>query len=365
MPLKKLLCFILAAAAVFAFASCARADIIKTYTDAGGLPSQMTPLDPRADDGKFAVLLRKFDDSKTSVAVSDKIDGDFDIIYELPDGRITYELTACDGLIAFYELSMFSDGSVNYALKIIDTKNENKVHSPYGKTVSEEKDLQTRFLVIYNGAVYYLTKSNLLGRCRVMKYDVNTNDLTEYLSYDFTENAMTDNSSCTSISERGGYLTCAVVSGSRTTLKTYDLNTDELVREKELPYSAALVYMADHDYNTGLYAMYYFSAQSDERVGVFAYSDNEITDLITLNDDQYLNHEQVRIYQNDVSFVVQDTSKTVPRDQFCYMCAPVTGGELTKLQGVFDTVYITSYMWGLEFDAKKGYDAVHLITIMN
>ena len=197
-----------------------------------------------------------------------------------------------------------------------------------------------------------------------MKYSVKDDELTEYSGVPLIENEITGGASITSISERGGYLTCAVVSGNRTTLKTYDLNTDELVREKELPYSAALVYMADHDYNTGLYAMYYFSAQSDERVGVFAYSDNEITDLITLNDDQYLNHEQVRIYQNDVSFVVQDTSKTVPREQFCYMCAPVTGGELTKLQGVFDTVYITGYMWGLEFDNKKGYDAVHLITIM-
>ena len=334
---------------IIIFASCSGANIVKTYTDAEKLPSNMTLLDPRAQDDIYAVLLRKFDESKTSVALCDGVDGEFDIIYELPAGTITYELTAAEGLIAFYELSMYSDGSVNYALKVIDTKNENKVHNPYSKTISEDGDLQTRFLCIYNGAVYYLTKSNLLGRCRVMKYDVNTNDLTEYLSYDFTENVLTDNSSCTSISERAGYLTCAVVSGSRTTLKTYDLNTNELVREKELPYGAALVYMA----------------QSDERVGVFAYSDNEITDLITLNDDQYLNHEQVRIYQNDVSFVVQDTSKTVPRDQFCYMCAPVTGGELIKLQGVFDTVYITSYMWGLEFDNKKGYDAVHLITIMN
>lgn len=363
--MKKSLCFILAAAVIFIFASCSGANTVKTYTDAEKLPSNMTLLDPRAQDDIYAVLLRKFDESKTSVALCDGVDGEFDIIYDLPAGTITYELTAAEGLIAFYELSMYSDGSVNYALKVIDTKNENKVHSPYSKTISEDGDLQTRFLCIYNGSVYYLTKSNLLGRCRVMKYDVKTKELTEYLSFDFTENVLTDNSSCTSISERAGYLTCAVVSGSRTTLKTYDLNTNELVREKELPYGAALVYMAEHDYNTGLYAMYYFSAQSDERVGCFAYSDAEITDILTLSDDEYLNHEQVRLYGDTVSFVVQDTSKTAPHEQFYYMQKPVAGGEFTKLQGVFDTVQNTGHTWGLEFDNKKGYDAIHLITIMN
>lgn len=363
--MKKCLCFVLAAYMIFALASCAREDIIKTYTDKDEMPSYITRLDPRSDVGKFAVLLRKYDESKSSVALCDKIGGELNIVYELPDVSLTYELTAYDGLIAFYELSMFSDGSVNYALKVIDTKDGNKVHSPYKKTVSEEGDVQTRFIVIYNGAVYYLTKSNLLGRCRVMKYDVKTKELTEYLSFDFTDNDLTNNSSCTSISGKGGYLTCAVVSGNRTTLKTYDLNTDELVREKELPYGTAIVYMADHDYNTGLYAIYYYSAQREERVGVFAYSDDTVEDVFSLNDDEYLNHEEVRIDGENVVFTVQDTSKTVPHEQLYHMERPVSGGEFTKYQGVFDTVRVVGDMWGLEFDSKKGYDAVNLITIMN
>jgi len=350
------------------FCSCGvRNDIIKTYDDPYFMPSHMTRLYPeKAEDKTLAMLLRKYDEAASAIAICTEPEAEPAVIYRLPDGKITYEISAGDGIIAFYELTTYTDGSVNYALKVMDTKSETlDVRTPYNKSVSDENDVQTRFICVYGGCVYYITKSNLLGRCRVMKYSVKDDELTEYSGVPLIENEITGGASITSISARGGYLTCAVVSGNRTTLKTYDLNTDELVREKELPYSAALVYMADHDYNTGLYAMYYFSAQSDERVGVFAYSDNEITDLITLNDDQYLNHEQVRIYQNDVSFVVQDTSKTVPREQFCYMCAPVTGGELTKLQGVFDTVYITGYMWGLEFDSKKGYDAVDLTVIMN
>lgn len=350
------------------FCSCGvRNDIIKTYDDPYFMPSHMTRLYPeKAKDKTLAVLLRKYDEAASAIAVCTEPEAEPAVIYRLPDGKITYEISAGDGIIAFYELATYTDGSVNYALKVIDTKSETlDVRTPYNKSVSDENDVQTRFICVYGGCVYYITKSNLLGRCRVMKYSLKDDGLTEYIGVPFTENEITGGASVTSISVKNGYLTIAVVSGSRTTLKTYDLNTDELVREKELPYSAALVYMADYDYNTGLYAVYYLSAQSDERVGVFAYSDAEITDVITLSDDEYLNHEQVRIYGNTVSFVVQDTSKTAPREQFCCMNMPVTGGEITKLQGVSDTVYVTGHMWGLEFDAKKGYDAVHLITIMN
>ena len=164
--MKKRLCAALAALMIFVFASCARTDIVKAYTDKDKMPSYITRLDPKSDGDTYAVLLRKFDESKSSVAVCSGISGESNIIYDLPDGKLTYELTAYDGLIAFYELSMYSDGSVNYALKVIDTKDNNKVHSPYSKTMSEEGDVQTRFIAVFDGAVYYLTKSNLLGRCR-------------------------------------------------------------------------------------------------------------------------------------------------------------------------------------------------------
>lgn len=350
------------------FCSCGvRNDIIKTYDNPYFMPSHMTRLYPeKAEDKTLAVLLRKYDEAASAIAVCTEPEAEPAVIYRLPDGKITYEISAGDGIIAFYELTTYTDGSVNYALKVIDTKSETlDVRTPYNKSVSDENDVQTRFICVYGGCVYYITKSNLLGRCRVMKYSLNDDGLTEYIGVPFTENEITGGASVTSISVKNGYLTIAVVSGNKTTLKTYNLTTDELVREKELPYGTAIVYMADHDYNTGLYAIYYYSAQREERVGVFAYSDDTVEDVFSLNDDEYLNHEEVRIDGGNVVFTVQDTSKTVPHEQFYHMERPVSGGEFTKYQGVFDTVRVVGDMWGLEFDSKKGYDAVNLITIMN
>ena len=342
-----------------------RNDIIKTYDDPYFMPSHMTLLYPEKPDDSFvAVLLRKYDESASAVAVGSEPDGDFNVVYRLPDGKLTYELSAGDGIVAFYELTAYSDGSVNYALKVIDTKSDAvNVITPYSKTVSGENDVQTRFICVYGGCVYYITKSNLLGRCRVMKYSVKDEQLTEYLGVDFTENEITGGASVTSISVKNGYLTVAVISGNRTTLKTYNLTTDELVREKELPYSVSMVYMAYHDYNTGLYAIYYFSAQSDERVGTFAYSDGAVDDILTLSNDEFINHEEVSVERGEVCFTVQDTAKTAPHEQFYSVKKSVTDKEIQKYQGVFDTLYTENDAFGLEFDNKKGYDAVHLIKI--
>ena len=348
------------------FCSCGvRNDIIKTYDDPYFMPSHMTRLYPeKAEDKTLAVLLRKYDEAASAIAVCTEPEAEPAVIYRLPDGKITYEISAGDGIIAFYELTTYTDGSVNYALKVIDTKSETlDVRTPYNKSVSDENDVQTRFICVYGGCVYYITKSNLLGRCRVMKYSLKDDGLTEYIGVPFTENEITGGASVTSISVKNGYLTIAVVSGNKTTLKTYNLTTDELVREKELPYGVAMVYMADHDYNTGMYAIYYYSAQSDERVGIFAYSDSSVEDVFTLTESEYVNHEDVKIEYGAVGFVIQDTEKTAPHDQFYALSKTVSEGELKKTPGVFGTVRTGDDTYGLEFDTKKGYDAVHLIKI--
>ena len=359
--MKKYLCIILALLALTLCACRQAENTVRVYDTQGQIPSHMSRLYPNLKyDTRYAVLLRRYDESVTSVAVADKPDGELTTVYSLPYGVLTYEITAGDGLIAFYELTTYSDGSVNYALKVIDTKNGDKVHSPYKKTVSEDNEIQTRFIVIFDDCVYYLTKSNLLGRSRVMKYSVKNKELTEYQSYDFTENDMTGGSSCTFISERSGYLTCGVVDGNRTTLKTYDLTTNELVREKPLPYGAALVYMADHDYGTGLYAMYYISAQGDERVAVFAYSDSDVRDVVTLDEDTYISREEVRIANDTVYFGLQDTSKETPYAQFTGVTVNAVTEETNKYDGCLLLFIQDGGMYGLCFDQKQPYEKMIL-----
>lgn len=366
--MKKLLCILLASLMLTLCACQTGKNVIFTYAEQGKIPTYICRLYPaEREDTRVALLLRRYDESASSVAVAAAPGEETTVVYSLPAGALTYELTAGEGIIAFYELTTYSDGSVNYTLKIIDTKNNNAVHSPYKKTVSEDNEIQTRFIAVFDGCVYYLTKSNLLGRCRVMKYSLRDKELTEYQSYDFTENELTGGSSCTFISENSGYLTCGVVDGNRTTLQTYDLTTGELVREKPLPYSAALVYMADHDYNTGLYAMYYVSAQGDERVAVFAYSENDVTDIMKLDDNTYITREEVRMINSEVYFGTQRTDEEAetPYTQFeGYMINAVSAdAEKKSCPGCLQIFVQDGEYYGLCFDEKRAYEKMDLIKI--
>ena len=363
--MKKLFCILLASLLMTLCACQSGADTVAAYNEPGKIPTHICRLyRSSADDTRIAVLLRRYDESASVVAVSDGPGGDMTAVYSLPEGVMTYELTANDGLIAFYELTTYSDGSVNYALKVIDTNNNNTVHSPYKKTVSDEGDLQTRFIAVFDGSVYYLTKSNLLGRCRVMKYSVKDKELTEYLGFELTENEMSGGSSCTFISENHGYLTLGAADGNRTTLQTYDLHTNELVREKPLPYNAALVYMADHDYNTGMYAMYYLSAQGDERVAVFAYSDGDIRDIMKLDDESYVRGEEVRIINDTVCFETQNINKTIktPYEQFNGLIMNTVNADAEKksCSGCLQIFTVNGEYYGLCFDEKQGYEKMIL-----
>ena len=364
--MKKLICILLASLMLTLCACQTGKNIIFTYDEQGKIPTYICRLYPEdREDTRLALLLRRYDESASAVAVASAPDGEMTEVYSLPAGSLTYEMTAGGGIIAFFELTTYSDGSVNYALKVVDTNNSNAVHTPYKKTVSEDNEIQTRFITVFDGCVYYLTKSNLLGRCRVMKYCVETKELTEYKSFDFTDNELTGGSSCTFISENSGYLTCGVVDGNRTTLKTYDLTTNELVREKPLPYSAALVYMADHDYSTGMYAMYYLSAQGDERVAVFAYSEDNVRDIMKLDDDTYVTREEVRIINDELYFETQrtDESSDTPYTQFeGYIINAVSSdAEKKNYPGCLQLFTLSGEFCGLCFDKKQAYEKMILV----
>ena len=362
-PLKKTVAFIVLLSALFPlFCGCrGNSDIIKTFTEDGGIPTHIVPLYPEIPtDTRVAALLCRYDGTAARIATAPSPAGDMTVVYENTNGTLTYEIAAGGGIVAFFELTMFTDGSAGYALKVVETEN-GTVHSPFKKTVSADTVKQTRFLYVYGGSVYYLTESASLGRCRIMKYDVWENKLEEFAAFPFTDNAATGGSSCTFISGRGGHLTCGAVDGSRTTLITYVLDTAEIYREKPLPYAAALVYYADLDPMTGLYALYYLSAQGDERIGTITLSEESISDVVTLDENAYVNREEVRISGDRLVWSVQDTTKQDdPYRSFRSFSAGVTGGAKNEIDGCFEILDAGGASYKLCFDKKSGYGKIHL-----
>ena len=361
--MKKTVCVLIAA--LFLLAGCSKPDnVIAEYTSPDELPSCYARLYPeKSADSSYAVLLRRFDEAESHIAVCGGLGEEMRTVYSLPEGTFAYELCAGGGLIAFYQLISYTDGSIDYALKVIDTENENKLNSPYSKTVSDISETQTRFIAVFGGAVYYLTSSAKLGRCRIMKYDVKSETLSEYLSFEYTNDKDAGGISCTFISEREGYLTCGVTDGKDYSLKTYNLRTGSLYAEKEIK-DVSMIFYADYDRMTGIYAVYYAKngdgSNGDERVGITTASGAAITDLFTDLTAAYICRDAVTVYNNLVCFNVEAADKIGAYDSFYGVMVNVTDGSNVAFKGSFQLFIKDSDIYSLTFDKKAGYGKVSL-----
>lgn len=360
--MKRLMCAALAVLLILT--GCAsNKNVIAEYVSPDKLPSCCARLYPeKSGDDRYAAVLRQYDGVETHIAVSDGLGGQMRTVYSLPEGTFAYELSAGGGLIAFYQLISYTDGSVNYALKVIDTENGNKVHSPYSKTVSDVSEMQTRFIVVFGGAVYYLTASAKLGRCRVMKYDTETEELSEYLSFDFIDSKITNGHSCTFISGRDGYLTCGVVSGGVYTIKTYNLRTGSLFAEKQMPENVGMIFYADYDRMTGVYALYYAEkadgSQGDERVGITTASAESVTDVFSDLDGAYICRDVVTVYNNLVCFNVEAADKTDGYGSFYGVLVNIADGSNVAFKGSLQLLIRDNDLFSLSFVKNKGYEKV-------
>ncbi|MBQ1847580.1 MAG: hypothetical protein II135_06205, partial [Clostridia bacterium] len=135
------------------------AGAVKTFTEDGGIPTHVVPLYPETPGNtRVAALLCRYDGTAAKIASAPSPDGEMTVVYETAPNTLTYEISAGGGIVAFFELTMFTDGSAGYALKVIDTVS-GAVHSPFKKTVFSDTGRQTRFLYVYGGCVYYLTEA--------------------------------------------------------------------------------------------------------------------------------------------------------------------------------------------------------------
>ncbi len=361
--MKRLICSALALLLLLCGCS-APANIIAEYSSPDALPSCYTRLYPeKSGDERYAVLLRKFDETDTKIAVCDGIGGELKEVYSLPEGTFSYELYAGGGLIAFYQLISYTDGSVDYDLKAIDTENGNRVHSVFRKTVSDISETQTRFIAVFGGCVYYLTSAAKLGRCRIMKYDAKTEELSEFQSFAYTSETATGGVSCTFLSCGNGYLTCGVTDAVKYFIKTYNLRTGELSAEKILRDVSAVFY-AGYDDMTGIYAIYYAKrgdgSKGDERVGIATASSDGITDVFTDLTAAYICRDTVAVYNNLVVFNVEAADKDDPYGSFYGVMLNMTDRSNVAFKGSFQLFIKDNEIYSLSFDKKSGYGKVSL-----
>lgn len=365
--MKKITVVLLLASLLLSLCSCSDKSLVAEYTDEYDLPTYMTRLYPQdGTDTKFAVLLRAYDKAAAKLAVTDTLTGDFNVVYTLDEGTTTYELYAGEGIIAFYQLIAYTDSSINYALKVVDTTTEPAtVYSPYSKTVSSSGDTQTRFLCVWNGCVYYLTASPLLNACRIMKFELKTQALSEFQEFPLTVNTLTGGHSCTFININNGYLICGFTDGYAQSLRVYNLRSGSLVKEKSLPDTVGVVYNADYDVSTGLYALYYCETNSshealEEKIAYTTDGADSLAVIFTANENVYISRETVKLLNNVIYYNIQDGTNENAYGAFTGALYNIVDGKTTLFSGSLQLFFEGSTLYSLNFDKKLGFDKMRL-----
>lgn len=308
--MKKILSFVIIL--MLTLTSCAaikvgKSEQVCTYTGDKTL-SYMADID---DNGGYAFIYVSPETGEYSV-YSAKEDGKEEkLLYTAKKNSYIYELYGNDGIIAFFERTLYSNNDERCTLKVIDSQAE-KVYTPYEKVIVYSKnDIQSRFICVEGKDVYYVTASYALGESRVMKYTVGDDEPSELAVVQFTENEMTFGHSITCISKSGDNIIMACVDGYTNCIAFVNTKTGVCEKKKMLPNNVGIVYSAAYDAETESIALHYSSVNDKgeficDNVGYISMQGETITTVYQLKDDEGICRESVEAFGGVLFFNVQN-----------------------------------------------------------
>ncbi len=352
--MKRILSLILSLIFICLTSCSSKTSTLAQYETEGQKPSFVSKLytDPRKEE--YAFLIREPGQMQSSVAIG-KIGGEMTTVYTASPDCCIYSLYTNAGIVAFYELYPQTDGSVRYDLKVIDTES-GETYTPYSKLLSEDNDMQSGYLTVYNDCVYYLTVSLRLQSCRIMKFDLSDSSLTEFVTLPFTENELTYNHSCTFFNRKGDNMILSRVEGSTQYIDVYSISSGEKKISKELPDTVGIVYNCDYDSRSGTYALYYAQIENGEfgadAVGLMFDESDEIKRIFQSNTDTYLDRDALCIQNNILIFNLSRNSDTVQYDNYDGVLYNMATDELTRFPGSIYTWYDDDAIYNLSLDKK-------------
>ncbi len=352
--MKRIVTFFLTFTLIVSLFSCERSTVSAEYTEEGKKPSYMAKLysDPR--NTEYAFVIREMGQMQSSIAIGN-IGGELKTFYTAPSDCCIYEIYTGNGIVAFYELYPDSSGSVRYELKIVDTENE-KIYAPYSKLLSKENDVQPRFLTVYNDCIYYLTVSLLLESCRVMKFRLSTEELTEFVSYPMTDNEFTYGHSSTFINHRGDDLFVSRVDKTTQYIDVYSLSSGEKSSEIKLPNEIGIVYNCDYDPKNGVCAIYYNQLSNGtlagDAVGILYRGETKIKRIFTAGAGTYLDRDALRIENNILLFNLSKDAETVEYGNYDGVLYNMANDKITRFEGSVNTWYDNGSIYNLTLDKK-------------
>ena len=314
-----------------------------------------------ADDGKTLIDMQMLNgeeyaylyasDNKYTVRSALQNGENDKVLYETTGNAYINEIYANDGIIAFFERILYSNNDERCTLKVIDTQTQS-VYTPYEKVIVYSKaDIQSRFIVIQDKSVYYITTSFVLNRSRVMKYTVGDKEPTELTSVDLTENELTYNHSVTSLSGSGGKLVLTCLDGYTNYLALVNTQTGECEKKKILSEDIGVVYSTSYDSSSGSIVMYYSTFDEEgvylsESIGSTSFTSDEIKPLYNIEKNEDVIFESVTLNDGYAVFGIQSKDD---------------GDNITNTSYIFDISNGKGISYSNGFDAWIENDVLYVL----
>lgn len=350
--MKKFICLVIVS--VLMLTSCSnvkkgKMEQVCSYADDGKVLTDMQML-----NGNEYAYLYAFDNKYTVHSAAQNGEND-KILYETTGNAYINEIYANNGIIAFFERIMYSNNDERCTLKVIDTQTQS-VYTPYEKVIVYSKaDIQSRFIVIQDKSVYYITTSFVLNRSRVMKYTIGDEEPTELTSVDLTENELTYNHSVTSLSGSGKKLVLTCLDGYTNYLALVDIDTGECEKKKILSDDIGVVYSTSYDSSTGDIVMYYSTFDEDgvylsESIGTTSFTSDKIKTLYNVEKNEDVIFESVNLNNGYAVFGIQSKKED---------------GNITNTSYIFDISSGKGISYNNGYDAWVENDVLYVLRLEN
>lgn len=353
--MKKIICLLIILSALLVSCSGVKTGKTKEVCSYGGEDKILTDMLPLTDD-EYAYLY--IDGSRFTVVSAGQNGENEKTLHETTGNAYISELYANDGIIAFFERIMYSNNDERVTLKVIDTET-GEVYSPYEKVIVYSKaDVQSRFIVIEDKSVYYITSSFVLNRCRVMEYTIGDDEPSELTSVDLTENELTYNHSVTSICGGGGKLVISCVDGYTNYLALVDMKTGECEKKKTLANDVGVVYSTAYAPSTGDVLMYYSTMDEEgryvaENIGVQSFKNDGASVLYQLQDGDSVLRESVTLTDGYALFSIQNQKDASSKQTVTGYSFETASGKGTSYENAYRCSIINGALYTLSIEEEK------------
>lgn len=291
-------------------------------------------------DNYWVYLVNTYGGTEYSISVNTAPE-ELNSVYVTKDVSIWF-LEASDKYVVWTEKS---DEYYEYKFYSI----ENKTVDTFFKT-DTATGFQLQNIGIYADNIYYSFVDYMKEEANIYCYDVTSKEATPVLNLKYDEDL-----SPMSFSVENGFLSVASSSG----VLVMDLSTGGTVFENELPDDVAYVFAISYDQANETCGLYYCDSDSED-IGIIEKDDSNIFSILTLNENYYAYHDQIKCTNGHIYWISQANVSGNVTDHYMYMDYDYINHEPKHTKRSIGFFVNEEKQYILRFDKDGNYENIEL-----